>query len=144
MIRILSITILCFLFTLNLSSQSAKDVNGVWMNAEKTAKIKIFKTTKGKYAGKIIWLRDGDKKDVNNPDKDKRDRQLMGLPIVRGFKWNEYDKKWQGGLIYDPKKGKTYSCYMYFDSEDKSTLSLRGYIMGMKWLGRTTEWKRVK
>ena len=39
----------------------------------------------------------------------------------------------------DPDDG-----YMYFENGNKDVLKLRGYVMGMTWLGRTSEWTRIK
>jgi uncharacterized protein (DUF2147 family) len=47
---------------------------------------------------------------------------------------------WEDGDIYDPKSGKTYSCYMKLQSMDK--LKVRGYI-GISLIGRTTYWTRT-
>lgn len=53
-----------------------------------------------------------------------------------------YDGKdgWTGGTIYDPKKGSTYSCRMML--REDGSLGLRGYVLGMWFLGRTTTWAR--
>jgi uncharacterized protein (DUF2147 family) len=47
------------------------------------------------------------------------------------------DEEWNGGTIYDTKNGKTYRCYLKFDSP--LILKLRGYI-GFSLLGRTSHW----
>jgi uncharacterized protein (DUF2147 family) len=33
---------------------------------------------------------------------------------------------------------------MYFEGDDINTLHLRGFVMGMSWLGKTNDWTRVK
>jgi uncharacterized protein (DUF2147 family) len=97
------------------------------------------------YCGKIVWLKEPkndegkDKTDINNPDPEKRGRNIIGLNIVWGFKFDKYGK-WVGGKIYDPDNGKTYSCKMTLESEK---LNVRGY-MGISLLGRTTVWTRVE
>lgn len=106
------------------------------------------------YAGKIVWLSEpefGDdqgpewagktKVDRNNPDSELRDRPIIGLPLVQGFRYDG-EGRWTGGTIYDPKKGKTYSCRMTL--ADDGSLDLRGYVLGMPFLGRTTTWTRVE
>lgn len=106
------------------------------------------------YAGKIVWLSEpefGDdqgpewagktKVDRNNPDPELRDRPIIGLPLVQGFRYDG-EGRWTGGTIYDPKKGKTYSCRMTL--ADDGSLDLRGYVLGMPFLGRTTTWTRVE
>lgn len=117
-------------------------IEGQWFNEEKDAKIEIYLTKSGKYAGKIVWLkepnRDGKPKlDQNNSDKKLRTQPVMGLLILKGFKksGNTYDD----GTIYDPKNGKTYSCTITY--KDAHTLSIRGYI-GISLIGRTTIWTK--
>jgi uncharacterized protein (DUF2147 family) len=118
------------------------DVIGKWITAEGKSKIKIYKADNGKYYGQIIWLReDPDKKDINNPDVNKRDRPLKGLIFMKGFEYDSKKYQWTNGTIYDPDNGKTYSCFMWFDG-NKNKLYLKGYILGMKLMGRSTVWQR--
>ena len=128
----------------------ADDVRGTFWNGEKTAKIRIYRAVNGKYYGKIEHLTEpndenGDPKtDPENPDKDLRSRARLGMVIMKGFEWNAEDKRWEDGTIYDPNNGKTYDGYMRFEGDNKDKLYLRGYVMGMTWLGRTSEWERIE
>ncbi len=115
-----------------------------WFNEDETAHIRIFKATNGKFYGKIEWLKeDPDRLDVNNPDENKQKEPLLGLMILEGFSYEAEKNQWNEGTIYDPDNGKTYDCYMWFD-EDPDVLSIKGYVLGMKFIGRETKWKRVK
>jgi len=82
-------------------------------------------------------------KDNNNPDPNLRSRSRLGLQILNGLRYIAKDKQWQNGRIYDPDNGKTYDCYAWFD-KDPDTLYLKGYLLGMKFIGRSTIWTRVK
>lgn len=139
-------------FSLFLGAQAlaedvgADDVLGFWLTEEKTAVIEMKKDeSDSTYYGEIVWLKEihtgelEDKLDANNPDEKLRKRSLMGLRNTWGFKFNGYDQ-WDGGKIYDPKSGKTYSAQMELD--DKDELDLRGYV-GIPLFGRSTEWKRI-
>ncbi len=132
------------------SSISANDVVGTYWNAEKTSKIRIYLAKNGKYYGKIEHLEtpnydDGTpRKDDKNPSSKLQSRPLLGLVIMKAYEWNEDEQKWEDGTIYDPTGGKTYDGYMYFENGNKDVLKLRGYVMGMTWLGRTSEWTRIK
>ena len=135
------------LMGINLSAQSykANDVLGIWFNEEKDAKINIYEEN-GKYYGKIIWLDEPNEPDTGepklddeNPDEKLQKRPIMGLMLVKDFVFDG-DDVWDDGEIYDPKSGKTYSCYLKFDSKDK--LKVRGYV-GFSWIGRTTYWTRT-
>ena len=119
-------------------------VVGTWKNGEGTAHIQITKHDDNRYYGKIIWLKvpntpEGKPKtDVHNPDEKLRNRPIKGLEILRGFAFEE-ENLWEGGKIYDPKKGKDYSCKMTLTNP--TTLEVRGYI-GISLIGRTDIWTR--
>ncbi|MBL7766711.1 MAG: DUF2147 domain-containing protein [Chitinophagaceae bacterium] len=130
------------------AQQAADAVLGVWKNGEGTGHIEIYKTTSGHYAGKIIWLKepiDPDtgkpKLDKHNSDKAKCTQPVLNMVNMHGFKYNDEDKIWEGGKIYDPKNGKEYSCKMEF--KDANTLKVRGFI-GISLIGRTDNWTRIK
>ncbi|MFV0377115.1 MAG: DUF2147 domain-containing protein [Mangrovibacterium sp.] len=131
-----------------VGAQTAQSIVGIWWNQEKTSKIEVVEKD-GHYTGKIIYLApekyvDGQApKDTQNPDEKLRNRSMLGLQILSGLSWVPGDKQWQNGKIYDPKSGKSYDCYAWFEgSTDK--LFLKGYVVGIKWLGRSTEWTRLK
>jgi len=42
---------------------------------------------------------------------------------------------------YDPDNGKTYDCYMWFKDND-NIMTLKGYVLGMKFVGRAEDWAR--
>lgn len=132
-----------------LSEITAGDILGTYWNEEKDAKIRMFMAQNGQYSGKVEWMKEPNnpdgttKKDVNNPNKDLRDRERLGLVILKYFVFDEKDKKWSDGNVYDPKNGKLYSGTMKFEGSDKNKLYMRGYVMGMTWLGRTAVWTRV-
>jgi len=140
----LYIFVLFLLFTKVLYAQKADDVVGQWYSEKNESLIEIYKTG-NKFYGKIIWLkeplRDGKPKvDDKNPDEKLRNRPLIGLVILKDFVFDGKDE-WSDGQIYDPKSGKTYSCYMKLENKDK--LKIRGYI-GISLIGRTTYWTRKK
>jgi uncharacterized protein (DUF2147 family) len=142
--------LLSFTLSTDKMQYAEGDVLGNWLNADKDAHIRIFKAVNGKYAGKIEWMKEPNdangnpKKDPNNPNPKLRDRDRMGMAIMMNFQYNSKSTKWEGGTIYDPKSGKTYDGYMYFENNNLNTLHLRGYVMGMSWIGKTSEWTRVK
>ena len=69
--------------------------------------------------------------DINNPDEALRDRPILGLNLVSGYRVE--DGTWQG-KIYDPETGKAYSSRMKVGQE--GNLEMRGYI-GIPLFGRT-------
>lgn len=135
---LVSFTILC-----NLSAQEDA-VKGFWYNTEKSSKIKVFKATNGMYYGKIVWLKNADKLDVNNPNPEKAKEPLMGMLFANAFTFDSTENQWTGGTIYDPDGGKTYDCYMWFEDNNTDILYLKGYVMGMKFAGRSVTWTRTE
>jgi uncharacterized protein (DUF2147 family) len=124
-------------------SQSDKIV-GKWFTKEETSQVEIFKATDGTYCGKIIWTNGNNAiEDKNNPDTLLRKRNIIGLQILKNCSWSKNSNEWRGGEIYDPKSGTTYSCYLWFDSNN-DLLKIKGYVMGIRLLGKTTTWTRVK
>ena len=139
------LTAALFLFScISEAGENADDIIGNWLTTGKEpAKVQIYKSGE-KFYGKITWLKNPtdngrQKVDINNPDKAKRNNPVIGLVILTGFKFNDYDE-WRGGNIYDPESGKTYSSYLYL--KDINTLKLRGYV-GISLLGRTETWTRT-
>ncbi|TJY68003.1 DUF2147 domain-containing protein [Sphingobacterium alkalisoli] len=131
-------TVCALLMSMTLFAQANDPILGKWQNPSGEGRIEIYK--KGdKYFGKLYWIKDATKKDVHNPDEKLRSRTIQGLEILTNFtkKGNNYE----GGKIYDPKEGKTYSCKMTVKGADQ--LDIRGYL-GVSLLGRTETWKRVK
>lgn len=137
------LTATVFLFSLAYSQNKPDDISGIWITGGKEpAKIQIYKSG-DKFYGKIIWLQNPTENgkqrvDGNNPDKSKRNISVIGLIILKGFKFDG-DDEWRGGDIYDPESGKTYSSYMYL--KNKNSLKVRGYV-GVALIGRTETWTR--
>jgi uncharacterized protein (DUF2147 family) len=130
-----------------LFAQDANKIVGVWLTQDGDSKVTISKDSKGKYNGQITWLKDPlkdgkPKVDDKNPDKKMHTRPIMGLRLLEGFVYNEKDKEWVSGTIYDPKEGKTYKCLMWFGN-DPNKLSVKGYI-GFSFIGREVVWTRDK
>lgn len=125
-------------------THKADDIVGTWLNQEATGKITLYKEN-GKYFGKLVWLREPNDKvtglprtDKENPDEKLKTRPLIGLVNMKDFSFDGKEE-WSGGTIYDPKNGKTYKCYIQFESPTK--LKVRGYV-GVSMLGRNTYWTK--
>jgi uncharacterized protein (DUF2147 family) len=113
--------------------------------AEKS-QVQIYKDANGKYYGKIVWLKEPMKNgkpkvDDKNPDPKLQSRATMGLEILKGFKFDKSGEEWNDGSIYNPASGKTYNCYINFESANK--IKIRGFI-GASWmgLGKTAYWTK--
>jgi uncharacterized protein (DUF2147 family) len=129
------IALLCF--TTAFAQTKANDVLGYYMNPSGEAILKIYETT-GKYAGKLVWMKNPEKLDTKNPDKTKQSQKILGSAIMHDFVFD--GEIWKDGSIYDPKNGKTYDCKISRD--EKGNLSIRGFI-GISLLGRTDYFVKV-
>ncbi len=63
------------------------------------------------YNGKLAWLKEATRdgkplRDANNADAAQRERPILGLPILSGFK--PAAGGWSGGTVYSPRVGKSF------------------------------------
>lgn len=136
---------LFFLITLLVFStfSFSKEIVGKYLTQkDKSGQIivEIYKED-GKIYGRIDKILEGNlTKDVNNPDKSKRDRNLLGMTFVTGFTYNEKKDKYENGRIYDPSSGNTYSCTMKVLND--GNLEFRGYVLNPLF-GMTQVWTKV-
>ena len=140
-------TALVLLFIPLFLHAQASRIVGTWYNDEKTSTIEITKGLDGKYSGKITWLDEPmengkPKVDDENDDPVLAKRPLMGLTIVENFVYDPKDQQWEEGSIYDPNNGKTYDCFAWFERGNYNDLYIKGYVAGIKALGRKTIWTR--
>ncbi|MEW6586440.1 MAG: DUF2147 domain-containing protein [Nitrospirota bacterium] len=140
---LINFVLMFFLFTSSYAFAECPDeIVGQWYTDGEKSLVEIYKC-EDLYCGKIVRLKNPkdeegkDKVDKNNPDESLRSRRLLGLPIAWGFRANG-DNTWEGGKIYDPRNGKTYSCKIKFEG---NKLKVRGYI-GFSLFGRTTTWTK--
>lgn len=135
------------IYSFSAFAQTADDIIGVWWNEDKTTKIEVEKQD-DKYIGTIVYMipekyENGEPpKDDDNPDPALRDRSLIGLQILEGFVYNEKKEEWADGTIYDPESGNTYDCYAWLESNDE--LQLKGFVAGIRLLGRKSAWFRTE
>lgn len=125
------------------SAQSADDIKGIWISADKDAKVEIYKSG-NQFSGRIIWGKDiyeqdgkTPKTDIKNANAALRNRSMLNLVILSGFSYA--DGEWSGGELYDPKTGKTYKSKMNLK---QGSLEIRGYV-GSPVFGKTTMWTKA-
>lgn len=139
------------LFTTANAQSKADKIVGYYLTfddetgAEKS-QVQIVKNSNGKYYGKIVWLKEPlkngkPKVDDKNPDPKLQNRPIIGLDLLKGFSYDAGSNEWNDGTIYNPTSGKTYNCYINFESANK--IKIRGYI-GAAWmgLGKTAYWTK--
>lgn len=123
-----------------MSVFSYAQIEGNWKtiddktNKEKSI-VKIYKSSNGKYYGKIdkLLIKPNNSKCVNCKD-DRKDKPLVGLDVIRGLQKD--GDEFTGGTILDPSSGKIYKCAI---KREGNELKVRGYI-GISLIGRTQTW----
>ena len=123
---------------------SADAILGTWLTDDGASKVEV---TAGKaadgsnvYGGKVAWLkeptRDGKPlRDANNVDAALRERPILGLPILAGFKAS--GSGWSGGTVYSPRAGKSYPAELSIAADGRLQLKVNAGI-----LSRTDYWTR--
>lgn len=119
----------------------ANDIVGTWLTEGGKSKVQITKSG-NQYVGKLIWLRepmrDGKPKlDQMNENASMRSRKLQGMMLLSGFTFK--GDQWEGGKIYNPEDGKTYSCTLKLNNA--KTLEVRGFVLNPVF-GKTQHWTR--
>lgn len=103
-----SVAILLFvtLLSFKTSDDSADKIIGKWILPD-NIKIEMYKEN-NKFFGKIIDISEfnnGQTKDVKNPNKSKRDDELINKIIISDLEYDSNVQQWINGSIYAPQKG---------------------------------------
>lgn len=149
--KILIILIVLSLVVTSYSrGESVDKFQGYWKMEDGNFILKIEKEN-DIYNGYTVWLKNptfpkGDidegkiQVDRNNDDPSLRDRPVLGIEIIGGFKLD--GDRLKDGWIYDSWHGNTY--YGSTHLEDKDTLKLKGTLDKFGILGQTMKTYRVK
>jgi uncharacterized protein (DUF2147 family) len=120
------------LLGVTITGGALADPGGTWLTQGGTSRIRIDRCG-GALCGTIVWLKEPNdretrrpKTDKNNADAAKRNRRLLGVPIVLGMK-PAGGNKWTG-QVYNADDGKTYSGNL--QEQGPNALRLEGCAMG--------------
>lgn len=134
-----SLALAGLLMALASPAQAADPIGGRWVTQEKDAVVAIKRCGKSLCGTleKFLVLPAGgvDQRDVNNTDPAKRERRLLGLPILLSL---TEDKDVWRGEIYDPKSGRTYTSEVR--RKGTGALEVKGCFGP---LCRTQEWRKA-
>jgi uncharacterized protein (DUF2147 family) len=97
---------------------------GEWLVANGGARIRIEPCANALW-GVISWTREPGV-DHENPDPAKRDRPMVGVPILRAMK-PVSPNRWEGE-VYNAQNGKMYSANISLLSDD--VLKIQGCVLG--------------
>jgi uncharacterized protein (DUF2147 family) len=132
-----------------ISSEAfAADPQGVWLTQDRDAAIDIAPCGDDwlLLCGRIVWLQNATDEsgrprlDSHNPDRTRRSRPLCGLVVMAGLRPSA-PNSWDGGLVYDPRDGLTYSGDMALLAN--TSLRVRAYL-GVPLFGQTQVWTRAE
>ncbi|MEO1042346.1 MAG: DUF2147 domain-containing protein [Pseudomonadota bacterium] len=102
------------------------DVAGDWYTDDRSSIITIEDCGNGTPCGVVRWLSPeasaSEAYDSNNRDRSLRDRPIVGMSLLSGFKTNE-GGCWQKGSIYNPEDGRTYRARIELISNDALSVS---------------------
>jgi uncharacterized protein (DUF2147 family) len=118
---------------------------GVWESEEKNLQIQMFEDN-GEFAGRMVYFKCSTddvmktSKDIENPNKHLRSRNLLGLKLVSklGYQGNGV---WDDGKIYDPNSGNTFEARI--ELTGPNTAVVRGYWK-YRWFGRSMVFRRLQ
>lgn len=126
---------------------NADKIIGRWMSTENNLEVEIFKAGEN-YNAKVIWIDDSDdttkpmdtRCDFRNPDESLRKRKIIGLIVMNGLIYNEENKEWEQGKIYDPHNGKDWNAKASLTKDD--LLKVRGY-WAFQMLGKDLLFRKI-
>ena len=133
------LTLLFLIITSIIFAQKADDIIGKYHLPNKLD-IQIFKH-KEKFYGKIIALNnfeDGQTTDINNDNKEKQNKPLIGMIIIKDLEFDNTDKEWINGKMYGPEKG------MFFDLKITELRKNEIEVVGSKFFfWKTLIWEKI-
>lgn len=124
---------------------SEKGYNRFWITETGEGIVEVY-IDKGKYYGRLASLKNPNDENGNaavdkkNPDKSLRTRKLVGILILDSFEYNEEERDWENGKVYDPNMG--HEANGILSLVDSETLKVKGYV-GFKWISKSETWKRT-
>lgn len=128
-------------------AQTAEDApaTGLWSTGDNGGRVRIEACDAnpdllcGQLVDAEVLQAEPDRRDINNPDADLRERPLRGVHILDGFEADE-DGKWTPGVLYDPEEGRNITRgHVMLVDEDR--LEVRGCVA---FICRTQVWARVE
>lgn len=139
----------CFcvlLIAVKAQDKGEDGILGKWLYEEKNLIVEVYKQNSD-FKARIAWFHDDDtlmpieqRMDNKNPDKDLRERKLVGLDVLSGLEYDPKENKWVKGKIYDSTSGKTWDATVWLS--DAQTMEVRGYYI-FKFIGKTMKFTKL-
>ena len=118
---------------------------GTWLTEDGGSKVDVVASRAAdgstSYSGKVSWLKDPMRdgkplRDVNNDDAALRDRPILGLEILSGFKATGAGT-WTGGTLYSPRRGESFPADLSLLPDGSLELKVKAGFMT-----KTVRWTR--
>jgi len=141
---VLVMTVVAWLPVAGQAATPQDAIVGTWLTDDGASKVDVSATKAADgssvYAGKVSWLkepmRDGKPlRDVNNADTGLRERPILGIEILSGFKATAAG--WSGGTVYSPRAGKSFPADLSIAPDGRLQLKVKAGIMS-----KTDYWTR--
>lgn len=119
---------------------AAPAIEGLWLTDDGKAVVRIEPCGERKCGRIARVLATGPSvptTDVNNPDPSRRNRPLVGLQVLSGFRAGA--TQWQDGRAYDPKTGKSYDSRLRLNAD--GSLRVTGCVL---FVCRSKRWTRAR
>ena len=118
----------------------ASDVLGRYWLPGRIGQMEIVER-EGRFYGTVVAAREADRRDVIHPDPALRDRPVVGVEVLSGFRYER--RRWVEGTVYDPRTGHHHAATLWFESGNKQTLFARS-PRGPDTPGWTRRFERVR
>ena len=119
-----------------LAQPDGNQILGVWNTDDGDSKIEIVKCGEN-YCGSIKSM-STPRHDERNSNASLRNRPLVGVQVLTGFKYAG-SNSWTGGTLYAPQRGRTMSAKLKLRPQDSLDIMVSA---GMA--NRTITWTRDK
>lgn len=137
MIRIKSKILLMLAFAgILLAQPDGNQILGIWNTDDGDSKIEIVKCG-DTYCGSIKSMKNP-RNDERNSNASLQNRPLVGLQVLKGFKYAG-SNSWTGGTLYAPKRGREMSAKLKLTTPDSLDIKVSAGIAS-----RTITWTRDK
>ena len=121
------------------SAVAAPSIEGLWRTDDGKALVRIAACGQrmcGTIARVLDTGPDVPRTDVNNPDRTRRNRPIVGLQILSGFTGGP--SEWTGGQAYDPKSGSSYKSSLRLNAD--GSLRVTGCVL---FICQSKRWTRA-
>ena len=136
--------LLALLGLFSAGAAAASPLDGLWLTDDHKGIVRIGPCSAGnpRICGWIVRVLDSGPnvptRDVNNPNRALRSRNILGMPVLSGFV-PYLEGRYVGGSAYDPKSGRSYRASLRL--QDGGSLGVTGCVM---LFCRTVTWTRAR